>query len=108
MVVLLLWFSVYRFRHKGVGNRELATKMRADLRATVEGIEEGLARHEDQRRAVVEHEVRVRAEREKRRAEGERRTATRPAMDPATRAYAEMIENKVREGKQTRQRTESS
>jgi hypothetical protein len=49
LLALLLWFSVYRFRHKGLTNRELVTKMRADLKETLEGIEERLAQEEAQR-----------------------------------------------------------
>ena len=100
-LVLVLWFSVYRFRHKGVGSRELVTKMRTDLKETLEGIEERMAREEAQRRAAEEHEERLRVEREKRRAEGERKKASRPARDPAVSRYAEMIENRVREGERT-------
>ena len=31
LLVLLLWFLVYAFRHKDLGNRRLVTKMRTDL-----------------------------------------------------------------------------
>ena len=64
---LILWFSVYRFRHNGLGNRELVTKMHADLKGTLERIEERMAQEEAQRRAAEEHEERARVEREKRR-----------------------------------------
>jgi hypothetical protein len=101
LFVLVLWFSVYRFRHKGLSNGELVTKMRVDLKETLEGIEERLAREEAQRRAAEEHEERVRVEREKRRAEGERKKASITARDPAVSRYAEMIENRVREGERT-------
>jgi hypothetical protein len=37
-LVLLLWFSVYRLLHRGLGNRELVRRMRADLEVTLEGI----------------------------------------------------------------------
>jgi len=36
LLVLVLWFSVYRFRHKGLSNGELVTKMRADLKKMLE------------------------------------------------------------------------
>src|SRR5215207_8238330 len=81
-LVLVLWFSVYRFRHKALTNRELVTKMRADLKEMLQGIEERMAREEAQRRAAEEHERRVRVEREKRRAEGERKKASITARDP--------------------------
>jgi predicted Holliday junction resolvase-like endonuclease len=105
-LVLVLWFSVYRFRHKGLSNRELVTKMRADLKETLEGIEERMAREEAQRTAAEEHEERVRVEREKRRAEGERKKASITARDPAVSRYAEMIENRVRESERTIQGSE--
>jgi predicted Holliday junction resolvase-like endonuclease len=105
-LVLVLWFSVYRFRHKGLSNGELVTKMRADLKETLEGIEERWGREETQRRAAEKHERRVRVEREKRRAEGERKKASITARDPAVSRYAEMIENRVREGERTTRASE--
>ena len=101
LLVLILWFSVYRVWHKGLGNRELVTKMQADLKGTLQGIEEKMAQKEAQRRAAEEHEERVRIEREKRRVEGERRKTSKAARDPAVSRYAEMIENRVREGERT-------
>lgn len=101
LLVLILWFSVYRFRHKGLGNQELVTKMHADLKGTLGRIEERVAQEEARRRAAEEHEERARMEREKRRVEGERRKASIPARDPSVSRYAEMIENKVREGERT-------
>jgi predicted Holliday junction resolvase-like endonuclease len=89
-VVLVLWFSVYRFRYKDPGNRELLAKMRADLERTLESIEERLAREEAQRRAAEEHEERVHTERELRR-------ANRLVRDPTVGKYAGIIESRVRE-----------
>jgi hypothetical protein len=103
LLVLILWFSLYRFRHKGLGTQELVTKMHADLKGTLERIEERMAQEEARRRATEEHEERVRVEREKRRVEGERRKASITARDPAVSWYAEIIENKVREGERTTQ-----
>src|ERR671921_665401 len=100
-LVLILWFSVYRVRHKGMGKRELATKMQADLKGTLERIEERIAQEEARKRATEEHKERARVERAERRVKGERRKASIPARDPAVRRYAEMIENKVREGERT-------
>src|SRR5918998_2232640 len=74
-LVLVLWFSVYRFRHKGLGSRELVAKMCADLERMLEEIEERLAREEARRREAEEHEERARVEREMRR-------ANRPGRDP--------------------------
>lgn len=98
-VVLVLWFSVYRFRYKGLGNRELLAKMRADLERTLKSIEEKLAREEARRRAAEEHEERVHAERELRR-------ANRPVRDPTVGKYAGMIESRVRESEQIRRESE--
>jgi hypothetical protein len=101
LLVFILWFSMYRVRHKGSGNRELVTKMDADLKGTLERIEERIAQEEARRRAAEEHEELARVEREKRRGEGERRKASITARAPAVSRYAEMIENKVREGERT-------
>jgi predicted Holliday junction resolvase-like endonuclease len=98
-LVLVLWFSVYRFRYKGPGSRELVAKMRADLETALKGIEERLAREEDQWRAAKEHEERAHAERELRR-------ANRPVRDPAVGKYAGMIESRVRETEQLRRESE--
>jgi predicted Holliday junction resolvase-like endonuclease len=98
-LVLVLWFSVYRFRHKGLGSRELVAKMCADLERMLEEIEERLAREEARRREAEEHEERARVEREMRR-------ANRPVRDPAVGKYAGMIESRVRESEQVRRKSE--
>lgn len=108
LLVVVLWFSAYRFRHKGLETRELVTKMRTDLRGALEGIEEGLARYEAQRREMAEHEEQAHLDRERRRAEGEKRRASRPAMDPVMSEYAAMIESRVREGERTRRGIDAS
>lgn len=95
--VLILWFSVYKLRYKGLGNRGLVTKMRADLEGTLERIKEMMAQQEARRLATLEHEEQAWPERERRRAEGERRRASSPTRDPAVGKYASMIESRVRE-----------
>jgi hypothetical protein len=97
VLVLVVWFSVYKFRHKGLGNRELVTKMRSDFEGTLERIKEKMAQQEARRLATLEHEEQARLERERRRAEGERRRASSPTRDPAVSEYASMIESRVRE-----------
>jgi hypothetical protein len=99
LLVLVLWFSVYKFRHKGLTNRELVTTMRTDLKRTLEGIEERLAQEEAQRRAAEEREEQARIERETRR-------ANRPVRDPAVGKYASMIEDRVREDERARRGSE--
>lgn len=98
-LVLVLWFSVYRVRYKGLGRQQLVAKMRADLERTLEGIEERMAREEAQWRAAKEHEERAHAERELRR-------ANRPVRDPTVGKYAGMIESRVRESEQIRRESE--
>src|ERR687889_1540760 len=68
ILVLVLWFSVYKLRHKGLGNRGLVAKMRTDLEGTIEGIKEKIAQQETFRLEELEHEEQVRLERERRRA----------------------------------------
>jgi hypothetical protein len=97
LLVLLLWFLVYAFRHRGLGNRELVRRMHADLEGTLEGLKERVAQQEASRLATLEHEEQTRLEQERRRAEGERRRATTPTRDPAVGTYADMIESRVRE-----------
>ena len=106
VLVLVLWFSVYKLRHKGLGNRELVTKMRADLEGTLEGMKEKLAQQEARRLATLEHEEQTRLDQERRRAERERRRASGPTRDPAVSEYAEMIESRVRERERTGQESE--
>jgi predicted Holliday junction resolvase-like endonuclease len=98
-LVLVLWFSLYRFRRKDSGNQELLAKMRSDLGKTLERIEERLAQEEAQRRAAEEQKERAQVEREMRR-------ANRPVRDPAVGKYAGMIEDRVRESEQTRREFE--
>jgi hypothetical protein len=97
ILVLILWFSVYKLRNKGLGNRGLVKKMHADLEGTLEGIKERMAQQEARRLATLEHEEQARLERERRRAEGERQRASSPTRDPAVSEYAELIESRVRE-----------
>ena len=106
VLVLVLWFSVYKLRHKGLGNRELVTKMRTDLEGTLEGIKEKLAQQEARRLATLEHEEQTRLDQERRRAERERRRASGPTRDPAVNEYAEMIESRVRKRERTGQESE--
>ena len=97
VLVLVLLFSDYKLRNKGLRNRGLVTKMRADLEGTLEGIKEEMTQQEARRLATLEHEEQTRLERERRRAERERRRASGPTRDPAVTKYAEMIESRVRE-----------
>ena len=99
VLVLVLWFSLYRFRHQDSSNQELLAKMRSDLERTLEGIAERLAQEEARRRAAEEQEERARVEREMRR-------ANRPVRDPATGKYAGIIEDRVRASEQTRRESE--
>jgi O-antigen ligase len=52
-LVLVLWFSVYRVRHKGLGNWELVTKVQADLEETLERIQGRMAQEVARRRAAA-------------------------------------------------------
>jgi predicted Holliday junction resolvase-like endonuclease len=97
LLVLLLWFLVYAFRYRGLGNRKLVRKMHADLEGTLEGLKERVAQQEAHRLAMLEHEEQARLEQERRRAEGERRRATTPTRDATVGKYADMIESRVRE-----------
>jgi predicted Holliday junction resolvase-like endonuclease len=97
LLVLLLWFLVYAFRHRGLGNRKLVRRMHADLEGTLEGLKERMAQQEVHRLATLKHEEQARLEQERRRAEGERRRASTPTRDPAIGKYADMIESRVRE-----------
>ena len=97
VLVLVLWLSIYKIQYKDLGNRGLATKMRADLEGALEGIKEKMAQQEARRLATLEREEQAQFERERRRAEGERRKASSPTMDPAVGKYASMIESRIRE-----------
>ncbi len=101
VLVLVLWLSIYKLRHKDLGNRGLVTKMRADLEGTLEGIKEKMAQQEARRLATLEREEQAQLEQERRRAEGERRKASSPTREPAVSKYADMIESRVREREQS-------
>jgi len=98
-LVLVLWFSLYKFRRKDLRNRELVTKMHADLKGMLEGTKERIAQEEASKRTAAEREVQARVERERRR-------TSRPSRDPAVSKYAEMIETRVRESEQAKRRSE--
>lgn len=106
VLVLVVWFLVYKLRYRGLGNREIVTKMRADLEGTLEGIKEKMAQQEARRLATLEHEEQARLEQERRRAERERRRASGPTRDPAVSKYAELIESRVRERERSGQESE--
>ena len=106
VLVLVLWFSVYKLRHKGLGNRGLVAKMRADLEGILEGIKEKMAQQEARRLATLGHEEQTRLDQERRRAEREKRRASGPTRDPAVSEYVEMIESRVRERERTGQESE--
>ena len=101
VLVLVLWLSIYKLRYKDLGNRGLVTKMRADLEGTLEGIKEKMAQQEARRLATLEREEQAQLERERRRAEGERRKASSPTREPAVSKYASMIESRIREREQS-------
>ena len=98
-LVLVLWFLLYKFRRKELTNRELVTKMHADLKGMLEGTKERIAQEEASKRTAAEREVQARVERERRR-------TSRPSRDPAVSKYAEMIETRVRESEQAKRRSE--
>ena len=60
-----------------------------------------MAQQEARRLATLEREEQAQLERERRRAEGERRKASSPTMDPAVGKYASMIESRIREREQS-------
>ena len=106
VLVVILWFLLYKLRHRSLGNRGLLTKMRADLERTLEDTKEKMAHQEAQILATAEHEEQAHLERERRRAERERRRASSPPKDPAVSKYAELIESRVRERQQARRESE--
>src|ERR687894_625189 len=85
-LVLVLWFSLYRFRHKDSGNQELLAKMRSDLGKTLERIEERWAQKEPKRSGGEE-------KKEGAQGGGEMRRANSPVRPPAVGKYAGMIED---------------
>ena len=97
VLVVVLWFSAYKLRHKGLGYREITTKMKVDLEGALQKIKERIAQEEDRRRVAAEQEDQAHVERERRRAEGARIRASGSLKDPAVSKYAEMIESRVRE-----------
>ena len=93
LLVLVVWFSVYKFKHKGLGNRVVVTKMYVDLKGILGEIVE------KQRMAEEAAQVRAAARRERlAHIRRERRTIPTPDSS-AAKKYADMIENKVRQGK---------
>ena len=95
LLVLVLWFLVYKFRYKELENRELLTRMYTELKGTLQGMleKERMAQEEARRRAAAKHERLARTKRERR--------ARPPIEDLDVSKYADMIEDRVREGKES-------
>ena len=93
-LVLILWFLIYKFRYEDLGNRELVTRMYTELKGTLQGMleKERMAQEEAQRRAAAKHERLARMKQERK---------ARPMKGLDVSRYADMIENKVREGKES-------
>ncbi|HVF00505.1 MAG TPA: hypothetical protein VNA27_04095 [Rubrobacteraceae bacterium] len=93
VLVLIVWFLIYKLRHKSIGNIELVTMMYGDLKGAVERLIERAAEAESLRRAAESRRKQVLTERENKRAD-------RPIEgDTADKKYAEIIERRVREAK---------
>jgi len=93
VLVLIVWFLVYKLRHKSIGNIELVTMMYGDLKGAVERLIERAAEAESLKRAAASRRKQVLTERENKRAD-------RPIEgDTADKKYAEIIERRVREAK---------
>lgn len=93
VLVLIVWFLIYKLRHKSIGSIELVTMMYGDLKGAVERLIERAAEAESLRRAAASRRKQVLTERENKRAD-------RPIEgDTADKKYAEIIERRVREAK---------
>jgi hypothetical protein len=97
LLVLLLWFSVYAFRHRGLGNRELVRRMHADLEGNAGGPKgEGWPSGGPQTGDVGARGAGPARAREEE--GGGRETKGQPPDEGShRRKYAEMIESRVRE-----------
>jgi hypothetical protein len=98
LAVLVLWFSVYRVRHRELGNRQTANRMFSDLVGAIERMaEKQRAANERAREAAAAQDERLaRMERER------RERIPRTEEDPAVGRYAQMIERRVREAQAAR------
>ncbi len=98
LAVLVLWFSVYKFRYRDLRSRETANRMYSDLNGAIERLAERhrVANEQARERAAAEDERLARMERKR------RERIPRPTKDPAVGRYAEMIEQRVREAEAAR------
>ena len=102
VLVLIVWFLIYKLRHKSIGNIELVTMMYGDLKGAVERLIERAAEAESLKRAAASRRKQVLTERENKRAD-------RPIEgDTADKKYAEIIERRVREAKVKQDQGEST
>ncbi|HZG64524.1 MAG TPA: hypothetical protein VEY13_13615 [Rubrobacteraceae bacterium] len=102
VLVLIVWFLIYKLRHKSIGNIELVTMMYGDLKGAVERLIERAAEAESLKRAAASRRKQVLTERENKRAD-------RPIEgDTADKKYAEIIERRVREAKAKQDQGEST
>ncbi len=100
LLILVIWFLIYKLRYKSLGNLELAMKIYADFTGALERIKERVAVDEARRRAEESRRIEVLMERERRKADRLKEASA------ADKEYAEIIERRVREAKANQDRTE--
>jgi hypothetical protein len=99
--ILLIWFLIYKLRHESLGNVGLIKRMYADSTGAVERLKERLAEDEASRRAAADRRRQVLINQES------KKTDT-PKEFPVDRAYADLIERRVRESRAKQDQGEST
>ncbi len=97
--VLLIWFLIYKLRYKNLGSLELVRRMYGDLKDALERMKERVAEDPPPRRRSATRRRQGSTDQESRR-------AGTPKEVPVDRAYADLIERRIREARARQDRSE--
>ena len=99
--ILLTGFLVYKLRHESLGNVGFIKRMYADSTGAVERLKERLAEDEASRRAAADRRRQVLINQESKK-------LIPPKKFPVDRAYADLVERRVRESRAKQDQSEST
>jgi hypothetical protein len=102
LLVLVIWFLIYKLKFRRLRNLELIMRMYTDFTGTLERIKERVAEDEARRRTAADRERQVLMQRESRRADRPKESST------ADKKYTEMIERRVRESRANQDKREGT
>jgi hypothetical protein len=101
LLVLVVWFLIYKLRYKNLGNLEVVKRIYSDLKYAIHRLKERLAENQAPRRAEASRRREALINREI------RKTDT-PKVIPVDKKYTDLIERRVREAKANQEQGEGA